>query len=124
MNSPVASGSGPVGRQHAAEVAYRRAWWSLVLYPVSFVAAFVVGEGLYSRFGGDAGDATAWAVVLSAVPAVLVFIIPGVLAVVEGMKAVNLGRPEGRVAATVGAVIGLGFIAMNLFGLIAQVVLG
>jgi hypothetical protein len=32
-----------------ADLAYRRAWWSLALYPLTFVAAFVVGEALIRR---------------------------------------------------------------------------
>ncbi|MBI2244698.1 MAG: hypothetical protein HYU55_12420 [Nocardioides sp.] len=30
--------------------AYRRAWFSLLLYPLSFAAAFAVGEGLVSLY--------------------------------------------------------------------------
>ncbi|MGB5758711.1 MAG: hypothetical protein WBM50_17490, partial [Acidimicrobiales bacterium] len=68
---------------HGGDVAYRRAWWSLALYPLSFVAAFVVGEGLYSWLGGE-DDAAAWAVVVAGAPALIVFALPGFAAVMLG----------------------------------------
>ncbi|KQX65699.1 hypothetical protein [Angustibacter sp. Root456] len=97
-----------------ADRAYRRAWWSLALYPVSFVAAFVIGEGLASVLGGDSGSLVWWEALLAAAPAILVFVLPGVLAVHFGRRAVRLGRADGRTPAIIGAVIGLGFVALNL----------
>ena len=69
--------------------AYRRAWWSLLLYPVAAVAAFVIGEGLFSLLHGDVGDAAIWVVLVAAVPALVVFAIPGVLAVMQGRTAIE-----------------------------------
>lgn len=100
----------------AADRAYRRAWWALVLYPVSFVAAFVVGEGLAAALtGSDTGEDPAfWQVLVAGSAALLVFVVPGVLSVVEGRRAMRLGRPDGRLPALIGAVVGLGFIALNV----------
>lgn len=98
----------------AADRAYRRAWWSLALYPVTFVGAFVVGEGLASMLTAQGEDPTFWQVVVAATPALLVFVVPGVLSVVEGRRAMRLGRPDGKLPALIGAVIGLGFIGLNL----------
>jgi len=39
-------------RNHAADVAYQRAWWVLVLYPLTFAAAFAIGEGMISLLTG------------------------------------------------------------------------
>lgn len=107
----------PVGgsRAHSdeADSVYRRAWWSLALFPVSFVAAFVIGEGLISMLTDDVDDAALWEMLVAAVPAMVVFAVPGVLAVVLGRKAMRLGRPEGRWPAIVGAVIGVGFVLQN-----------
>lgn len=114
--SGTTSSGHPSARAHLspADRAYRRAWWSLALYPVSFVAAFVVGEGLASAFGGDTGSLAWWQVLLAATAAIVVFVLPGVLAVHFGRSAVRRGRADGRNPALVGAVIGLGFVAMNL----------
>jgi hypothetical protein len=107
-----------------ADVAYRRAWWSLALYPVTFVAAFVIGEGLLSVLTEDAADAAAWQVLVAAVPALLVFVVPGILALVHGRTAIKLGRSDGKAPAIVGAVLGLGFIALNLVSYVVGLVLG
>lgn len=107
-----------------ADRAYRLAWWSLALYPVTFVAAFVIGEGLSSHFTGDVRDPTFWEALLSAVPALLVFVAPGVLAAYLGRTAVRLGRPDGMAPIVVGAVIGLGFVALNLMSYVVGLVFG
>lgn len=97
-----------------ADLAYRRAWWSLALYPVTFVAAFLVGGGLLSALTSDRGDPAVWQVLVAATPALLVFVIPGILAVVEGRKAIRLGRRDGRVPGIVGAVIAIAFVGQNI----------
>ena len=97
----------------AAETAYRRAWWSLALYPITFVAAFVVGEGLYSWLD-DGGDNPFWVPLVSATPALMIFLVPGVLSVRQGRKAMRLGRGDGRTPAIVGAAVGAGFVLLNL----------
>ena len=107
-----------------ADRAYRRAWWSLALYPVSFIAAFVIGEGLYSALGGGSGHLAWWKPLAAATPAVLVFVLPGVLAVRFGRSAQRQGRPDGRYPAVVGAVIALGFVAMNVASFVLVSVFG
>ena len=105
-----------------ADRAYRRAWWSLALYPVSFVAAFVVGEGLYSLLTDQGASDSWWKALLAGTTAILVFVVPGVLAVANGRAAERHGRIDARWPAMVGAVIGLAFIAVNLLSfLVAQV---
>jgi hypothetical protein len=98
----------------SADRAYHRAWWSLALYPVSFVAAFVIGEGLASALEGATGELAWWKALLAATPAIVVFVLPGVLAVLFGRSAVRQGRADGRNTAIIGAVIGLGFVALNV----------
>ena len=114
----------PVVRPTDADRAYRRAWWSLALYPVSFVAAFVIGEGIVSMLTDDRGEPAFWQVLLAGTPALLVFVIPGILAVTQGYRARNLGRDDGLVPAIVGAVVGAGFVALNVASYIAQLILG
>ena len=98
----------------AADRAYRWAWAAVVLYPVSFVAAFVIGEGILARLVGTGRDPAGWEVVVAATPALLVFVLPGVLAVREGRRAIRLGRRDGNVPAIVGAAIGGAFVAANV----------
>jgi hypothetical protein len=107
-----------------ADIAYRRAWWSLALYPVAFVAAFVVGEGLLSLFTEDAGDAGFWEVLVAGIPALIVFVIPGILAVTQGRRAMRLGRTEGKVPAIVGAVIAIGFVGQNILSYLVGLLFG
>jgi len=107
-----------------ADRSYRRAWWSLALYPVTFVAAFVIGEGLASALGGDSGSLAWWKALLAATPAIVVFVLPGVLAVLFGRSAVRQGRADGRNPAIIGAVIGLGFVALNVASGILMLLFG
>ena len=102
------------GRRSRADRAYRRAWWSLALYPVSLVAAFVVGEGLLSLLTDDTRDPAFWQVLVAGGPALVVFVIPGILAARQGRVAARLGHPQGRLPARIGSLIGLGFVGLNL----------
>lgn len=107
-----------------ADTAYRRAWWSLALYPISFVLAFVIGEGLLSLLADDVAEPAFWEALLSVTPALLVFMVPGVLAVLQGRRAMKLGRPDGRVPALVGAVVGLGFATLNILAFLVGALTG
>jgi Na+-driven multidrug efflux pump len=97
-----------------ADVAWRLAWWSLALYPVCLVAAFVIGDGLISLLANNPGDAALWQVLVAAMPALLVFVIPGILAVTLGRRATRLGRADGKVPAIIGATIAIGFVGLNV----------
>lgn len=97
------------------------AWWSLALLPVSFVAAFVVGEGLASLFGYRASSGSsppAWVALGAAVPALLVFSVPAVLAVHFGRRALLSGDRRGRAPIVVAVVVTGLFVAQNLLGLL------
>lgn len=118
----VAHTAGTPAHKDPASVAYRRAWWSLALYPVTFVAAFVIGGGLTTLLTDDVRDAAFWEVLVAGTPALLVFVIPGILAVVQGRKAMRLGRKDGMVPAIVGAAIGLGFVGVNVLSYVIQMV--
>lgn len=125
--SPLGSGARPRGtaaHRDRADGAYRRAWWSLALYPVSFVAAFAIGEGILSAVSSDTGDPAFWHLLLAGTPAVVVFVVPGVLSVRQGREAMSLGRPDGKVPAIVGAAIAIGFVGLNLASYLVGVVTG
>lgn len=51
---------------------------------------------------------------VAVIPALLVFAIPGILSVVQGRKAMRLGRKDGRVPAMIGAGIAVGFVLLNV----------
>jgi hypothetical protein len=116
--------SGAVTTRSPADVAYRRAFLSLLLFVVSFVASFLVGEGLLSWLATDPADPAGWQVLASGVPALLVFALP--VLVVRGFagRAVRLGRPDARSAVLVAVLVALAFAGVNLLSLVAAIALG
>lgn len=110
---PGASPGSPAPSE-AANRAYRRAWWSLALYPVTVAAAFVIGEGIFTALANDAVATELQQRLAAVIPALLVFSIPGILSVIQGRKAVRLGRKEGSVPAMIGAGIAVGFVLLNV----------
>jgi hypothetical protein len=102
----------------------RRSWWSLAFYPLGFVLAFVVGEGLYSMLVEDGAEAAVWEVLVAATPALVLFVTPGVAAFLFGRRARQGGREDALAPMVIGAVVGLGFVAVNLVSFLLQVVIG
>lgn len=95
----------------------RRAWWSVALFPVSFVAASLLGGFLLEAMGHDPDSETtpSWGLTLAAgVPAVLVLILPGLAAAWFGRRANDLGHPSGRTAAVAGLAIAGAFVVLNV----------
>lgn len=109
---------GPEVHETQADVAYGRAWWSLLLYPVAVVVSLAIGGGLFGLLDDNVGDPAVWVVLVAVTPALLVVVIPGILAVMQGRKAIRLGRPDGRMPAVVGVAIGIGFVALDLLAFI------
>lgn len=108
-------GPGPVDTTVARDL--RRAWLSLLLYPLSFVAAFAVGEGLVALMGYPSGGAEnpPWSVVLLAgVPALVIFVLPGLLALKLGRRAARAGAESAMVPAVLGILVALAFVGLNL----------
>ena len=95
----------------------RRAWASLLLFPIVFLAAFAIGEGLASALGYPAGgdeDAPLWVMLTASVPALAVFAAPAVLATVFARRAERAGNPQGRTPMVIALVVAGGFIALNV----------
>lgn len=114
---PAAHGSG-----HRA---LRQAWWSLLLFPLSFVLAFVVGEGTPAWLGypEPSFDSTPWWVILLAVlPALLLFAAPFLVTVHFSRRAVAEGDQGGRLPLIVAAAVVGGFVALNLVSGLLQLV--
>jgi hypothetical protein len=94
----------------------RRAWWSLLGFVPSFVLAFLIGEGLISVLGYDlaGGDQPpVWAILTAVLPALAVFVLPAVLAVHFGRRAMGLGDERGRIPVIVALVLAAGFVLSN-----------
>jgi hypothetical protein len=89
----------------------KRAWLSLLAFPVAFVASFVVGEGLFSLLAPESDNPPLWSVVAAGVLAV--FAAPTVLAYAWGHRAIRLGRPDGSTPALVGIVIVVALAGVN-----------
>jgi hypothetical protein len=96
------------------------AWASVVLIPVAFVLAMVLGDWLITIQGYETGSEEALplgVVALAGIPALLVMIAPTVTAMVFGRRAITLGVPEGKTPLIIGAVVAAGAILLNLGGL-------
>ena len=95
----------------------RRAWWSLALFPVSFVAASLLGGVLLAAMGHDPDIETSppWGPTLAAgVPAIVVLILPGLAAAWFGRRAKELGEPSGRTAAVTGLALAAALVLLNI----------
>ena len=113
----------PGGTTRAGRRDRRRAWFSLLLLPVGFVAAFLVGEGLASALGYPSGAEETppfWVILLAGVPALLVFVLPALLTIRLGRRAVRAGDPGGLAPAVVAATLAAGFVVLNLLAFTVQ----
>ena len=95
----------------------RRAWWSLLLFPVSFAAAMLVGEGITAALGYSEPslDSTPGWVIASAVGAAfVVFAAPLLVTARLSRKAAAVGEPGGRTPMLVAVVVVGAFVLVNL----------
>ena len=99
----------------------RAAWVSVALVPVGVVLSFFVGEGLLTAQGYESSDSAipVGVVLLAALPAVLVMLLPCLAAFGFGWR-VRHEDPRGRVPAVVGLALGVAFLAINLVGLLGR----
>jgi hypothetical protein len=103
--------------------ALHQAWWSLLLFPLSFGLAMLVGEGIPSWFGYSEPslDSTPWWVITLAFgTALVVFAAPLLVTARVSNKAVAAGEQGGRAPLIVAGVVVGAFVALNLMSGIAQ----
>jgi hypothetical protein len=114
----------PTGTQGArpGSLDLMKAWIATATIPVAFVLAFAVGEGLYALLGYKPEDAAEplWAALLAGVPAILVFELPCLLAVVHGNLARARGLRSGWFPLLLGGIAGAWMLVMNLVTFIAR----
>lgn len=93
-------------------------WLSLLLFPVSLVLAFVVGELLASRLFGWSGAERAnwWQALIVLAPTVILFALPILPAWHFGMRAHRNGAHTGRIAAWIAVAIAAVFVLQNGIG--------
>jgi hypothetical protein len=102
------------------------AWLSLLLYPLSFGAAFLIGEGLATWLFDwpNGANPAPWKIVAAGVPAVIVFALPVVPAWYFGMRAHRNGSHSGRVAGWVAVAIAAAFVVQNGLGFLVGFLFG
>jgi len=101
----------------AEQRAYRREWLSLLLFPVTLVAAFVVGEGLASLYGYEpAGDdgVPIWVALCAGGPALLVFSVPAAVAWRYAVRAGHEAVHRLRLPAYLATALAAAFVVANL----------
>lgn len=105
----------------------RHAWWSLMLFPLSLLGAFVIGEGLASLFGhpiDGSADVPLWVMVAAGGPALLVFVVPALVAVVFAKQAERLGNQGGRAPMRIAVGLAAVFVLLNVVQGLLTVALG
>lgn len=101
----------------------RAAWWSFALLPFSFVGATVLGGVALAAMGHDPdseSDPSFWQIVVAGFPSLVVMVLPCVLVVWFGRRALGAGLEGGREAAKAGLVVGAALVAMNLIQVVVR----
>lgn len=78
----------------------RAAWWSLLSIPVAYMLGYLVWSGVHGLLGHSSGASLA-----AGIPATLIMITPGVLALRYGLRARREGEPGGFTPAVLGAIV-------------------
>lgn len=115
----------PVSHGSPAHTLTRRAWWCVALFVPSFAAAMVLGEGIPAWFGytQPSLDTTPWPVIATAgLSALVVLALPLWPVLRFGRAAQAAGDPQGKTPVPLATVVVGGFVVLNLFGLLAQLI--
>jgi MFS family permease len=103
----------------------RAAWWSFGLLPISFAGATVLGGVIMAAIGHDPEsetDPSFWQMAVAGIPSVVVMILPCVLVVWFGRRALAAGLEGGRDAMRAGLVVGAALVLMNLVSVVFRLV--
>jgi hypothetical protein len=105
----------------AARRDLRKAWICVVLVPIGFVVAMLLGEGTLDLLGYPAGGdrvPAMWVEGMIGIPVTMIGILPGASAAVFGMRARRGGLGRGLVPAIIGALFVLYWIFKTVAGLL------
>ena len=99
-----------------------RAWIAVVLIPVFFILAFVVGQVLYSLMGylPENAGIPLWVDLVASIPTIAVFLIPCTAGVLYGWHANSLGARSGLIPLCIGALAGLGLLILSIVTIIGS----
>ena len=95
----------------------RKAWMWLLMFPVTFVVASLLGEGALSLLEYETGSGEAAPLgyaLLVGLPAVAIAVAPGVVAWFYGSRARHAGDEKGLAPAVIGATAAAAFLVLNL----------
>jgi uncharacterized membrane protein YjgN (DUF898 family) len=99
------------------------AWIALAWLPVSLVLGFAAGEAMLSALGySSGGSAPAWASAVSDVTALLVCVIPCIVAVVVAWRARRADQPKAIRPLLVGVVLGTALVVITVVSTVGDIV--
>lgn len=119
------AGTQAAGIHGPARVETRKAWWSLVLYPVAYVAGFVAGQAIPLWLGYDVAvtEAPWWAAALAFGGALVVVASPLLVTARYSRHAAARGEQGARAPLLLGALIVGAFALVNLFSALVMMIL-
>jgi hypothetical protein len=93
-----------------------RAWVSVALIPAFLLASVLLVSVLYAWFGykPENADAPLWVDLVTALVAIVVFLLPCVTAVLYGRQANRAGDRRGLIPLGIGALVGLSLTALTV----------
>ena len=114
-NTAHSSGDASIGQGRRTQSPMTRAWISIALVPVFFIAAFAASQGIYALTGYDPSAGTTpplWADLGAGLPGLAILLIPCIAGVVYGRRAARAGVRAGLVPAAIAALLGIGAVLL------------
>ena len=97
----------------------RNAWIALVAFPFTVLIAMVLGEAAVAALGYDVtGTVPGWVKAVVGIPAVLLGVAPAALSAWLADRARRAGDPRAVVPLLLAAAFGIGFVLLNVPGLL------
>jgi len=114
-NTTDSSNDASMGEGALTQTPLARAWISIFLVPVFFIAAFVASQGIYALTGYDPSAGTTpplWADLAAGLPGLAILLVPCIAGVVYGRRSVRAGVRAGLVPGTIAALLGIGAVLL------------
>ena len=115
----------PAGAPRAMNRDLRRAWWTLVAYPATTLAAFPISQAVPWLLGYDVAttEAPDWVTLVAFVTALGVLALPLPFTAVFSRRASAAGEPGGKAPLLVGGFIVAATGAIGLFSVVMLLLL-